>query len=85
MYIIEFGTYAKEDLEYWETHNSRMLVKIDKLIENIKLTPFSGIGKPEPLKHDRTGFWSRRIDSKHRLVYKIHRNIIFIAQCRYHY
>lgn len=85
MFEIEYTVSAREDLNYWEDKYPKMVERIEKLIENIKLTPFSGIGKPEPLRHDRSGFWSRRIDNVHRLVYKVHNNIVYIAQCRFHY
>jgi len=85
MYKIEFSTQAKEDFEYWKDKNPKILERINQLIENIKSSPFTGIGKPEPLRHERSGFWSRRIDNEHRLVYKIHKNVIYIAQCRFHY
>lgn len=85
MYKIEFTSYAKEDLEYWKKNSPKMSEKIDKLIENIKKNPFTGIGKPEPLKYDLSGYWSRRINFKHRLVYKVHNKIVYIAQCKFHY
>ena len=84
MYKIEYTSYAEEDLEYWKNHNPKMLEKIQHLIESIKTNPFSGIGKPEPLKHEISGYWSRRIDIKHRIVYKVHNKIVYIAQCRFY-
>lgn len=62
-----------------------MLLKINSLLKEISRNPFSGIGKPEPLKHKYKGFWSRRIDGEHRLIYKVNGNEILIAKCRYHY
>jgi toxin YoeB len=84
MYVVEYTTLAKEDLDYWK-RDPKIVERIEKLIENMKLTPFTGIGKPEPLKHDLSGYWSRRINDRHRIVYKVHKNIIYIAQCRFHY
>lgn len=62
-----------------------MLKRINNLIRDIKRNPFKGLGEPEPLKHHWSGYWSRRINREHRLVYKIKDDVIFIAQCRYHY
>lgn len=63
MFDIEYSTGAKEDLKYWKSHDPKMLERIDKMIENIKLTLFSGIGKPESLKYDRSRFWSRMMSN----------------------
>jgi toxin YoeB len=76
---------AKEDKDFWESNNPKILKRIQDLIENIKISPFSGIGKPEALRFAKSGYWSRRITQEHRLVYKIANNRIYIAQCRYHY
>lgn len=76
---------AQEDREYWEENNPKLVTRIDELIKDIKAHPFTGIGKPEPLKFDHAGYWSRRINLEHRLVYKVHAGILYIAQCRYHY
>jgi len=80
-----FSTNAKADLEYWKNQNPKVISRIEKLIADIKLHPFTGIGKPEPLRFQQTGYWSRRIDQQHRLVYKIADKILYIVQCRYHY
>lgn len=80
-----FTSKAKEDYSYWKKNNSKILAKINDLIEDIKLHPFTGIGKPEPLKFEKSGYWSRRINHEHRLVYKIFNNDIYIAQCKYYY
>ena len=82
---IIYSTKAQEDRTYWNNTDSKMIQKIDRLIEDIKLRPFKGLGKPEPLKFEYTGYWSRRITKEHRLVYKIHNHILYILQCRYHY
>lgn len=81
-----YSTRAEEDRGYWVSHhNTKILKKIDKLIEDIRIHPYSGIGKPEQLRFEKSGYWSRRIDHEHRLVYKIVDNKLYIAQCRYHY
>jgi toxin YoeB len=80
-----FTSWAKKDLEYWQKVNPDMVKKINELIENIKLTPFTGLGKPEPLKYKKNGYWSRRISDFHRLVYKLDGYDLYIIQCRFHY
>ncbi len=74
-----------EDYIYWQQNDKMVLKRINLLIKEIQRDHFRGIGKPEPLKHDMSGYWSRRIDDQHRLVYKIIDSNIIIAQCRYHY
>lgn len=74
-----------EDYLYWQKTDKKMLQKINALLKDISKTPFSGIGKPEALKHKYRGFWSRRIDQEHRLIYKIHEDEIQILKCRFHY
>ena len=74
-----------EDYLYWQKNDKKMLQKINALLKDISRTPFSGIGKPEALKHKYRGFWSRRIDQEHRLIYKIHEDEIQILKCRFHY
>jgi toxin YoeB len=76
---------AFEDIMFWMNNDKKTVSKIFKLIEVSKSTPFEGIGKPEPLKHEYSGFWSRRINQEHRLVYKIEGNNLIIIQCRNHY
>ena len=78
---------AREDYEHWQQTDRQTVQRINSLIENIKATPFTGIGKPEPLKHGLAGWWSRRITADHRLVYRIKGNPsdLEIAQCRFHY
>lgn len=85
MIEIIYTTQAKEDIAYWEKHDRKILEKIDKLILDIQKNPFTGIGKPEPLKFQQSGYWSRRITHEHRLVYKKVGKQLYIAQCRYHY
>jgi toxin YoeB len=74
-----------EDYLYWQEQNSDKISRINDLIKAISRDPYKGIGKPEPLKGNLSGWWSRRIDLEHRLVYKIEKRDIIILQCRYHY
>ncbi|PJJ80531.1 Txe/YoeB family addiction module toxin [Mucilaginibacter auburnensis] len=76
---------AWEDYLYWQNKDKSTLKKINSLIKEIERTPFEGNGKPEPLRHSLSGWWSRRINLEHRLVYKIDGDAIVILQCRYHY
>ena len=80
---IKFDASAWEDYLHW--HDRAILKRINQLIKEIQREPFAGIGKPEPLKHALSGFWSRRIDDRHRLVYAISDDTMLIAQCRDHY
>ena len=83
--ISSWAEAAWQDYLYWQQADKKVVKRINTLIIGIKRQPFSGIGDPEPLKHNWTGYWSRRIDREHRLVYKVSDNALFIAQCRYHY
>ena len=83
--ILSWTEDAWEDYEYWQRTSKEKVKQIGELIKAIKRDPFKGIGKPEPLKHDLAGYWSRRIDQEHRLVYEIQDDAIIIVQCRYHY
>ena len=76
---------AWEDYQYWIDTDKKVLRKINALIKECQRTPFAGTGKPEALKQNLSGFWSRRITGEHRLVYKVENDVLFIAQCRYHY
>lgn len=82
---IIFSKNAWEDYLSWQTEDKKVLKKINSLIKDINRTPFEGIGKPEPLKFDLQGLWSRRIDLDHRLVYGIDGDDILIYACKYHY
>ena len=82
---LTFAHEAWEDYIYWQGQDKKMLKKINDLIKIIKRTPYEGIGSPELLKHDWAGYWSRRINQEHRLVYKVENGSVLIAQCRYHY
>jgi toxin YoeB len=84
--VIEFTLKAKEDLTYFKkSGQGNILKKIRNLIESIQQNPFEGIGKPEPLKHDLSGCWSRRINKEHRLVYEVSGHEIFILSAKGHY
>ena len=74
-----------EDYLYWQQHDKKVLKKINNLLKDIHRNPFSGIGSPEPLKYDLSGYWSRRITLEHRLVYRMKDGQIRVIQCRYHY
>ena len=80
-----FAPQAWEDYLYWQRNDSRVMARINSLIKEIMRSPHQGIGKPEPLKHALQGFWSRRINTEHRIVYKVIGKDILIAQLRYHY
>lgn len=82
---LTFSSTAWENYLYWQQTDNAMLKRINKLIKEIQRNPFEGIGKPEPLKHGLTGYWSRRINDEHRIVYKVSNDSLFIAQLRYHY
>lgn len=83
---IEYTLQAQEDLAYWQKHNNRsILKKIRSLIESILEDPHTGVGKPEPLKHSLSGYWSRRINQEHRIVYLIEGETVFILSLKGHY
>lgn len=82
---VEFDTHAFEDLAWWIQQDRKTALRIVKLIKEIQRTLFAGTGKPEPLKHDLQGCWSRRISQEHRLVYEVKEDKIRILACRYHY
>lgn len=80
-----FSEGAWEDYLFWQKTDKKILLRINLLIKEICRTPYEGIGKPEPLKHALAGYWSRRINDEHRIVYKVEGESLFIAQLRYHY
>ncbi|ADZ40849.1 TPA: Txe/YoeB family addiction module toxin [Yersinia enterocolitica] len=82
---IIFSSCSWEDYLYWQQTDKKILKRINELVKNIQRTPFEGKGKPEPLKHNLAGFWSRRITEEHRLVYEVSGDNLLIAACRYHY
>ncbi len=83
--ILSWQNQAWEDYVYWQQNDKSKLKRVNELIKSTLRTPFEGIGNPEPLKHQVTGFWSRKIDSEHRLIYTMLDETIIIASCRYHY
>ena len=83
--ILSFADDAWDDYLYWQQNDKKILKKINRLIKEIQRNPFDGIGEPEPLKYNWSGYWSRRITIEHRLVYKVTEDALLIAQCRYHY
>jgi len=80
-----FSDEAWDDHLYWQKQDRKMVERINKLIQEVKREPFSGLGKPEPLKHALSGFWSRRITDEHRIVYRVEGDSLQLAQLRYHY
>jgi toxin YoeB len=82
---ITFSQNSWEDYISWQSEDKNMMKKINDLIKDIQRTPYAGMGKPEALKYDLAGLWSRRIDREHRLVYQANENEILIYSCRYHY
>ncbi|UOD35659.1 Txe/YoeB family addiction module toxin [Deferribacteraceae bacterium V6Fe1] len=82
---IIFSSNAWEDYLYWQENDKKILRKINELIKAIEREPFQGLGSPEPLKFQLSGYWSRRINLEHRLVYTVKDDKILILQCRYHY
>ncbi|WP_027475975.1 Txe/YoeB family addiction module toxin [Curvibacter gracilis] len=80
-----FADSAWDDYLDWQQHDRRMVERINRLIRETEREPFAGIGKPEPLKHALAGYWSRRINDEHRMVYRIDGDALCIAQLRYHY
>ena len=79
------GEQARADIAYWNRHDQAVTRRIRSLIENIMQTPYEGLGKPEPLKHDLQGKWSRRINREHRLVYQVTGDAVIVISCRFHY
>ena len=80
-----FSDHAWEDYLHWQKTDKKMVKRIHSLVKDIQRSPFEGIGKPEPLKHALSGYWSRRINDEHRFIYKVDSESIYIAQLRYHY
>ncbi|XKF14506.1 Txe/YoeB family addiction module toxin [Halomonas sp. BLK-85] len=83
--LLSWTDEAWSDYLYWQTQDKKTLERVNKLISDVKRSPFDGIGKPEPLKENLAGFWSRRIDDTNRLVYAADDHAITIISCRYHY
>lgn len=85
MRTVKLESSAFDDISFWAKNDLKLLRRIIQLIDNIQQTPFEGIGKPEALKYDLKGYWSRRINDEHRLIYKVTEADIIIAACRFHY
>ena len=83
--LIRFHPQGWEDYLYWQNTDKGMIRKINRLIQDIQRTPFTGLGKPELLRHDWQGYWSRRITDEHRLIYFVKGDTLDILQCRFHY
>lgn len=83
--LLAWTNEAWTDYIYWQEQDKKKLKRINKLIIDTKRSPFEGIGKPEPLKENLSGFWSRRVDESNRLVYAVHDSHITVISCRYHY
>jgi toxin YoeB len=83
--VLTFTENAWEDYLYWQKNDKRIVKKINGLLKDIQRTPFEGIGKPEQLKYDLAGYWSRRIDHEHRLVYQVNEEELLVYTCRFHY
>ncbi len=83
--ILSWTENAWEDYLYWQSIDKKTLKRINLLVKDILRNPFEGIGDPEPLKHNWSGYWSRRIDREHRIVYKSTEDTLYIVQCRFHY
>ena len=82
---ISFTQGAWQDYQHWIRTDKKILKRLNRLIEDVVRQPFDGLGKPEPLKHELAGYWSRRISDEHRLVYRVEGDTVHILQCRYHY
>ena len=80
-----FSEAAWEDYLYWQAHDRKLLMRLNGLIRETMRSPFTGTGKPEPLRGPLSGWWSRRLTREHRLVYRVSDDALMIAQCRYHY
>lgn len=80
-----FSEHAWEDYLHWQRTDRKMLLRINQIIKEIRRAPFEGIGKPEALRHSLSGYWSRRLNDEHRIVYKVSEDAILVAQLRYHY
>jgi toxin YoeB len=82
---IQFSSRGWEDYVYWQQFDKKILKRINELLKDISRSPYLGTGKPEPLKHALSGFWSRRITDEHRLVYRVEGDVVKVAQARFHY
>ena len=85
MRSLEFDPAAFDDLAWWVKRSTSQALRIIRLLRDVQRDPFAGLGKPEPLRHELSGCWSRRIDKEHRLVYQVQKNKIRVLACRFHY
>jgi toxin YoeB len=83
--LLTFTPAAWDDYVYWQGQDKKTLKRINELVRDVMRAPFEGIGKPEPLRENLAGYWSRRIDDTHRLVYAVDKTQVTIIACRYHY
>jgi toxin YoeB len=83
--VLKFKPQAETDLAYWFRNNKAVIKRIEKLLQSVKESPYDGIGKPEPLKYNLSGYWSRRINNEHRMIYIVNDDIITIHSLRGHY
>ena len=84
-YALAFLPVAWEDYQHWQQTEKAVLRRLNALLKELQRTPFTGTGKPELLRYERTGTWSRRITDEHRLVYRVEGEVVWLLQCRYHY
>lgn len=82
---IQFSSRGWEDYVYWQQFDKKILKRINELLKEISQNPYEGTGKPDPLKHALSGFWSRRVTDEHRLVYRVEGDVVKVAQARFHY
>lgn len=82
---LTFTPSAWDDYQWFQQHDRKLLKRINQLLDDVRRSPYEGIGKPEPLKGDLAGYWSRRINDEHRLVYKAKDDAVVVIACRYHY
>ena len=82
---LTFTPDAWDDYLYWQSQDKKTLKRVNQLLRDVTREPFTGIGKPEPLRENLTGYWSRRIDDTNRLVYAVEEQAIIVVACRYHY
>jgi len=82
---LQWTSFAREDYLLWQEEDKKTVKRINDLVKDIQRSPFEGIGKPERLRHDKSGYWPRRIDKEHWLVYKMVDDTLHIVQCRFHY
>ena len=82
---LQFTERGWEQYEYWQANDPKIVSKINELLKDCRRSPYSGIGKPEALRNNLSGWWSRRITSEHRMLYRVEADVLIVAQCRFHY